>query len=80
MKMFGEDNNCWECRSVEIGEAGEIFYWTVKDQGDDGIYLEYHEGRSDNRLDSRSLLLPSRPEMLVALGKAISALGKSNVS
>ena len=76
MRTFGEESDYtfWECKSVELGEASETFSWKVDDRGDVGIYLEYIE---DGNVNS-SVPLPFQPELLAALGEAISGIRKGD--
>ena len=75
MRTFGEENDYtfWECKSVEFGEANSSCSWKVDDRGDEfGIHLEYIENGNVNK----SVPLPLQPELLAAIGKAISEMGE----
>jgi len=74
MKHLEESGRFWAAKSLLVGKIGEHEHWKVHSGLEIGNVIEYYEeGKC-----KKELCLPWEPELLVAIGEAICALGKSS--
>jgi hypothetical protein len=73
MKPLEESERFWTSKSLRVGKIGEHEHWKVHSALEIGNVIEYYE---DGKCKIE-LCLPWEPELLVAIGKAICALGEN---
>jgi hypothetical protein len=74
MKHLEESGRFWAAKSFLVGKVGEHEHWKVYSELETGNVIEYYEDGECKK----ELGLPWEPELLVAIGEAICALGKTN--
>ena len=75
MKPLEESGRFWASISLLVGKIGEHEHWKVHSAIETGNVIEYYE---DGKC-KKELGLPWEPELLVAIGEAICALGEKSV-
>ena len=73
MDPLEESGRFWASKSLLVGKIGEHEHWKVYSELETGNVIEYYEG-GECKIE---LGLPWEPELLVAIGKAICALGEN---
>jgi hypothetical protein len=71
MKPLEESGRFWTSKSLLVGKIGEHEHWKVHSELEIGNFIEYYED-GECKIE---LGLPWEPELLVAIGEAICALG-----
>jgi len=72
MKPLKESGRFWAAKSLLVGKVGENAHWKVYSELETGNIIEYYEDGGCRK----ELGLPWEPELLVAIGEAICALGE----